>query len=878
MKKLILSIATLLLFGMPLFGASDSFITLVKGKKKFPKKTVVSTPAPTKYEKLYKDKNVISAQGEFVTLKLVGQKLYAELPLTSLDRDILFGVTAGASSVGDLCHAGAREADPQLIKFSRRDSSILMHLTPTQVEVDGKSPRTDALRDQNFGAPAKAKFNILAYTPDSCAVVIELSDLFLKIDKSMNPFPAKSSGSDIEFTPDTKKTGITQIKAADDNISVKVNYSGLFKATGGGWDAPGAKNFTADALFSMVLLPREPMRSRISDVRIGAFLSQKTMVSNRNDNLEDYTVARRWNLIPKDSAAYMRGELSDPVKPILFYVDTLFPALWREPIKNGVLLWNDALRKAGFSNAIEVRDYPTDDDQFDADNLRYSCIRYIPTPVENAMGPSWCDERTGEVISASVYIYNNISKLIEDWRFIQTSAVDTLIRSGKLPQSHIEETIAYITAHEVGHCLGLMHNMGASSSFPVDSLRSATFTQKYGTAPSIMDYARFNYVAQVGDKGVRLTPAELGVYDYYAIEWLYRWYPTGQDQERELEKMVDAAQKEPMLRYGRQQVMSRYDPTAFEEDLGDDPMKASDYGITNLKYILANMDQWLGSGEQSAERKNDLYAQLVRQYYRYIRNVVYNVGGIKLTDVGVRQDGRRFESIDRDVQKRSMLWTIEEMKNCDWIESGDVVEKLDIDRLNSDMVVELLSDMFYNNSLRVVLSEQLSENPYTLEEYLDDLYTNLWEPYVGRGELPEAVAIFQKVTPRLSYEALKKLKVFSISESQQSYARELNHGDLAPSALEQEYGFVNYTCNCHNDPTATSLGSGYNWQRSVNITAISQSYAQYLAFAQRIKELIEERSAAIDQSQRAHYNSIIFSLGRITRDRDAIKNMFQYEN
>ena len=501
------------------------------------------------------------------------------------------------------------------------------------------------------------------------------------------------------------------------------------------------------------------MRPRISDSRVGIFNSNKLWLSiTKEDAIRSYSVAHRWRIEPKDVEAYKRGELVEPVKPIVFYVDDAFPELWKEPIRQAVTTWNIAFEKIGFKNVMVAKDFPKDDPDFDPDNLKYSCIRYVPNSTANAMGPSWTDPTTGEIINASVLVYGNIIQLINNWRFVQTAQLDPSVRTKKLPDDVVQASLIYVVAHEVGHCLGFMHNMASSAAFPVDSLRSATFTQKYGTTPCIMDYARFNYVAQPSDKGVKLTPPNLGVYDEFLIKWNYRYVPDARDEWDEqaiVEKWVDEKAGDPLYRYGKQQVIERYDPSAIEEDLGNDPIKAGEYGIRNLKYILSHLNEWIQDDAEGAY-KEQMYNELGNQYYRYLRNVMYNVGGIYLSEVKAGTPGKTYQSVPREVQRKSFLWVLNQLKNSDWLHNETLTDQFSLRVALPPIVRYYTGTELLGCYKNVMLSAHVSKNPYTMKDYFDDMYAQVWESAIKNRKPTEGEKILQRLSIDQSADVITK--------------------------------------------------------------------------------------------------------------------------
>lgn len=825
---------------------------------------------PSKYDKTFSaGKGCVSAKGEFLSLHKVGAKLYMEIPRQYLGRELLIAATVTATSDTDVATIGYKARDPLHGRFVERDSTIFLEKIAVLPDLDVP----DAANDRNLPlanlSPSVWGGKIFCESNDKKSVVFEATSLFRSLD-DLSPLGTKSViGLTIKSSLKSDLCTFDAVKAFDNNVSIKstLNYSvttsllGLLTVLR---DAP----VNVQTTHSILLLPEQKMKPRMADTRIGIFLTNRKSLSAESDNIRSYSVINRWRLEPRDSAAWSRGELSEPVKPIVFYLDDAFPAAWREAARRGILRWNKAFEAVGFKDAVRVEMFPEDDPEFDPDNLKYSCVRYVPTAVSNAMGPSWVDPSTGEIINASVIVYHDVAKRINSWRFCQTAQVDERVRAVRMPDEVMEESMEYVLAHEVGHCLGFMHNMSASAAYPVDSLRSVTFTRQNGTTPSIMDYARFNYVAQPGDKGVSLTPPDLGVYDYYLVQYAYRPIPearTMKDEQPVLEGWIEEHAGDPRYRYGRQQSSLRCDPSAIEEDLGDDPIRASDYGVANLKYILANLDTWITDADDADyQYREDLYEELLKQYERYVQAVMLNIGGVMLYD---HADRPRAVAVDAERQRQSVLWVLDRLADSDWIDNTPVGERMS---LHVDNRAEFVSDTFddlLDKLKAVVLSAHVArEGAYLPEDFLGDIYDRVWRPTLNNKPLTAAERMMQ------SEFVASCISAFASKSSSSSGSSSLTAAEAYRPTLHQLALFAENPLP--EDLLAEAVDAygwdavgermfgkaGYNWQKRVSVSDIDETPALLHEMARQSEKLLSRKVAVASAADRAHYNLLLYRL------------------
>lgn len=702
------------------------------------------TNRPRPYNQVVTDRAVSDDGG--ITVHRIDDRFLFEVPDSLVGRDFLLvsRIAGVPANVAGFLSAGTSVGE-RLVRWERSGDRLSLRSIPVNAVADDSLPIALSVASNNVGAILMA-FPIQAYgragSRDTATYVIDVTEFFGGDTPTLSGLSATQRRTYQVRRLDPARSFITAARSFP--LNVEVRHTQTFDAA----EPPGDQRSGAVSLEmrqSLVLLPRVPMRPRYADARAGFFTVNRVNYGLDVMKAQSETFIRRWRLEPKDPAAYARGELVEPVKPIEYYLDPATPTRWRKYMKQGIEDWQRAFEKAGFRNAIVAKDPPSpeEDPEWDPEDSRYSVVRWAASTVRNAVGPSTSDPRSGEIIESDITWYHNHMRSYRNRLLIETAASNPAARTLDTPEELMGETMRQVVTHEVGHALGLPHNMIASSSFPTDSLRKPSFTRRYGVSATIMDYARQNYVAQPGDG---LEPKDyirrLGPFDDFIINWGYRVLPVATPEaERATLNQWLADQSGPFpYRYVPQQY-SGIDPRAQTEDLGDDPVKSSTYAVANLKRLLPNLVTWTTKPGENYEELTELYSETVGMWAQYMGHVTGLIGGVYLDNKTADQSGAVFRVVPKARQKAALAFLAEHvLTSPDWLAPASILSRLGPPTGAASLVTRqanVVNALLNTARLgRLVESETLDgQQAWPVAEYLNDVRLAVWGTTASPVEL-----------------------------------------------------------------------------------------------------------------------------------------------
>ena len=729
MKRYLICLLSLLL----LSGATTA--TFAKGKKS-KKKAQTTAAAPAKkqseYDKLFKGKQVKTSKGGMMTLHIVDDKLFVELPLKMLNRDMMLMSSVAEITDHTDSYVGLSPLRPLQVKFDTINRTVLLRRDRNQsVVADNGAEIRRALAQSNMPA-ILGSYKIKAFNADSTAVVFDMTDLFIGGESLLTAIDPRSETKlvlrGIAFNQKKDRSMLTDAAAFEDNATI-TSYITYDSKIGKTYN----KVTTAKLVRSLALLPETPMRPRLADFRLPLNVLGKYNYHSDYKLMDPVYFATRWRMEPSDQAAYDRGEAVEPKAPVVFYIDTTFTAQMSAAITKGILEWNKCFEAIGFKDAIRVRPFPTpeEDPQFSPQNFRYNCINYVPSLTGDARVRTYVDPRSGEILRTTVMVCHNMTWEMPFEIFVFTAHADPSVRQRYMPDStlfeHIKNHFTWLTGVD---CFGMSYNLTSSAAFPSDSLHNnAAFTQKYGTTPSMLDIAKYNFIAPIDavKKGFRITPVGVGEYDYHVVKCLYKPIPEAKTSEEELkviEKWVDATVGNPVYRYEN----AKDCPDCGANDVGDDDIKNFKYALENLKYCMDNFDKWI-SDEDDPEYlyRNGLYNYLYRRYKQVLTQVAITAYGVKTYERKANDPVPSYEFTPYAEQKEALDILYAHRYMPDWVHRPELVRLMGIQRERIEEHKDYLSLLMNATATRLFIYEGQGKDHFDHKRYIRYMFDKLFE-------------------------------------------------------------------------------------------------------------------------------------------------------
>lgn len=730
MKRYLICLLSLLL----LSGVSTA--TFAKGKKSKKKAQTTTAAAPAKkqseYDKLFKDKQVKTSKGGIMTLHIVDDKLFVELPLKMLNRDMMLMSSVAEITDHTDSYVGLSPLRPLQVKFDTINRTVLLRRDRSQsVVADNGAEIRRALAQSNMPA-ILGSYKIKAFNADSTAVVFDMTDLFIGNESLLTAIDPRSETKlvlrGVSFNQKKDRSMLTDVAAFDDNATV-TSYITYDSKIGKTYN----KVTTAKLVRSLALLPETPMRPRLADFRLPLNVLGKYNYHSDYKLMDPVYFATRWRMEPSDQAAYDRGEAVEPKAPVVFYIDTTFTAQMSAAITKGILEWNKCFEAIGFKNAIRVRPFPTPDEdpQFSPQNFRYNCINYVPSLTGDTRVRTYVDPRSGEILRTTVMVCHNMTWEMPFEIFVFTAHADPSVRQRYMPDStlfeHIKNHFTWLTGVD---CFGMSYNLTSSAAFSSDSLRhNAAFTQKYGTTPSMLDIAKYNFIAPIDavKKGFRITPVGVGEYDYHVVKCLYKPVPEAKTSEEELkviEKWVDATVGNPVYRYEN----AKDCPDCGANDVGDDDIKNFKYALGNLQYCMENFDKWI-SDEDDPEYlyRNGIYNYLYRRYKQLLTQVAITAYGVKTYERKANDPVPSYEFTPYAEQKEALDILYANRYMPDWVQRPELVRLMGIQRERIEEHKDYLSLLMNATATRLFIYEGQGKDHFDHKRYIRYMFDKLFE-------------------------------------------------------------------------------------------------------------------------------------------------------